>query len=275
VSRESGSSYPIGATVTSGGVNFSVYSRSASGLDLVLFDRENDAQPARTIPIDPDANRTNHYWHVFVDGVKPGQFYGYRAHGPFDPTGGMRFDFSKVLLDPYGRGVVVPKTYSRDAARQEGDNCATAMKSVVADVSKYDWEGDRPLQRPASRTIIYEMHVRGFTRHPSSGIPENARGTYAGLIAKIPYLQELGITAVELLPIFQFDAQDALPGRTNYWGYAPVSFFAPHYGYSSRQDPLGAIDEFRRVQSHRRRQPGRANAVLPGLGKQRLLHSRE
>jgi len=157
----------------------------------------------------------------------------------------MRFDSSKVLLDPYGRGVVVPRTYSRGAARQEGDHCATAMKSVVADLSKYDWEGDTPLQRPASRTIIYEMHVRGFTRHPSSGVPENTRGTYAGLIARIPYLQELGITAVELLPIFQFDAQDALPGHTNYWGYAPVSFFAPHHGYSSRQDPLGPIDEFR------------------------------
>ena len=243
--RESGSSHPLGATVSPKGVTFSVYSRSASGLDLVLFDREDDAQPARTILIDPDVNRTSHYWHVFVEGVKPGQLYGYRTHGPFDPAGGMRFDPSKVLLDPYGRGVVVPKTYSRDAARQEGDNCATSMKSVDADLSKYDWEGDTPLQRPASRTIIYEMHVRGFTRHPSSGVPEYTRGTYSGLIAKIPYLQELGITAVELLPIFQFDAQDVLPGHTNYWGYAPVSFFAPHHGYSSRQEALGPIDEFR------------------------------
>ncbi|MGA2113171.1 MAG: glycogen debranching protein GlgX [Bryobacteraceae bacterium] len=243
--RESGSSQPIGAAVTPGGVNFSVYSRSASGLDLVFFDREDDARPARTISIDPIANRTSHYWHVFVRGVKPGELYGYRARGPSDPAGGLRFDPSKVLLDPYGRGVVVPKIYSRDAARHEGDNCATAMKSVVVDLSTYDWEGDTPLQRPPSRTIIYEMHVRGFTRHPSSGVPEETRGTYAGLTAKIPYLQQLGITAVELLPIFQFDAQDALPGHTNYWGYAPVSFFAPHHGYSSRQDALGPIDEFR------------------------------
>jgi isoamylase len=245
VRRETGSSYPIGATVTPGGINFSVYSRSASGLELVLFDREDDARPARTIPFDAAANRTSHYWHLFVEGLKPGQLYGYRAHGPFDPAGGMRFDPSKLLLDPYGRGVVVPKTYSRDAARHEGDNCATAMKSVVADLSTYDWEGDTPLQRPASRTLIYEMHVRGFTRHPSSGVPEETRGTYAGLNAKIPYLQQLGITAVELLPVFQFDAEDALPGHTNYWGYAPVSFFAPHHGYSSRQDALGPIDEFR------------------------------
>ena len=119
------------------------------------------------------------------------------------------------------------------------------MKSVVVDPSAYDWEGDAPLRRPSARTIIYEMHVRGFTRHPSSGVDEKTRGTFAGLIEKIPYLQELGITAVELLPVFQFDAQDCPPGKVNYWGYAPVSFFAPHQAYSSRQDPLGPVDEFR------------------------------
>ena len=124
----------------------------------------------------------------------------------------MRFDRDKVLLDPYGRGVVVPKDYSREAARREGDNAATAMKSVVVDPRAYDWEGDAPLKRPSARTIIYEMHVRGFTRHPSSGVAGETRGTYAGLIEKIPYLQELGITAVELLPVFQFDAQDCPAG---------------------------------------------------------------
>jgi len=157
----------------------------------------------------------------------------------------LRFDPAKILLDPYGRGVVVPRNYSRDAARQEGDNSATSMKNVVMDASAYDWEGDKPLRRPASRTIIYEMHVRGFTCHPSSGVSESKRGTYAGLIERIPYLEQLGITAVELLPVFQFDAQDAPPRRVNYWGYAPVSFFAPHRAYSSRQDPIGPVDEFR------------------------------
>jgi glycogen operon protein len=157
----------------------------------------------------------------------------------------MRFDPAKVLLDPYGRGVVVPQDYRREAARQAGDNAATAMKSVVVDVHTYDWQGDMPLQRPSSRTIVYEMHVRGFTRHASSGVAEQSRGTYAGLIEKIPYLQQLGITAVELLPVFQFDAQDAPPGKVNYWGYAPVSFFAPHQAYSARQEALGPVDEFR------------------------------
>jgi isoamylase len=246
VSVEStGRSYPLGATVLPGGVNFSVFSRNADGLDLALFDQEDDARPTRVIPIDPGANRTYHYWHVFVPDVQPGQLYAYRAHGRFDPASGLRFDPGKVLLDPYGRGVVVPKNYSRDAARREGDNSATAMKSVVVDPCAYDWEGDRPLHRPSSRTVIYEMHVRGFTRHPGSGVSENRRGTYAGLIEKIPYLHELGITAVELLPIFQFDTQDAPPGRVNYWGYSPVSFFAPHQSYSSRQDPLGPVTEFR------------------------------
>jgi len=243
--ESTGRSHPLGATVLPGGVNFSVFSRNASSVELLLFDREDDSRPARVFPIDAATNRTYHYWHVFVAGVKPGQLYGYRAHGPFDLTSGMRFDPAKILLDPYGRGVVVPRNYSRDAARLEGDNSATAMKSVVVDPHAYDWEGDTPLCHPSSRTIIYEMHVRGFTRHPSSGISVRTRGTYAGLIEKIPYLQQLGITAVELLPVFQFDAQDAPSGRVNYWGYAPVSFFAPHQAYSSRQDPLGPVNEFR------------------------------
>ncbi len=122
-----------------------------------------------------------------------------------------------MLLDPYGRGVVVPKGYSRDAAHDEGDNATTAMKSVVVAPSAYDWEGDVPLHRPSSQTVIYEMHVRGFTRHPSSGLPDDISGTFAGLIEKIPYLQDLGITAVELLPVFQFDAQDCPVGLVNYW----------------------------------------------------------
>ncbi len=240
-----GRSFPVGATLVSGGANFSVFSRSAAGVSLLFFDRVDDARPSRVIPIDPLTNLTYHYWHVFVPGVEAGQIYGFRAYGPFDPARGLRFDPSKLLLDPYGRAVVVPKCYSRQAACQEGDNTATAMKSVVTDPHAYDWEGDAPLNRPWSRTIIYEMHVRGFTAHPSSGLPESKRGTYAGVIEKIPYLQQLGITAVELLPVFQFDPQDAPAGLTNYWGYSPVSFFAPHQAYSSRQDPLGPIDEFR------------------------------
>jgi isoamylase len=240
-----GRSDPLGATVVPGGVNFSIFSRGASNVELLLFDREDDARPARLIPIDPVSNRTYHYWHTFVPGLRPGQIYGFRVHGPFDPANGFRFDPTKLLLDPYGRAVVVPKNYGRTAAASEGDNTATAMKSVVVDPLAYDWEEDQPLRRPSASTIVYEMHVRGFTRHPNSGISEKTRGTYAGLIEKIPYLRELGITAVELLPVFQFDAQDCPLERINYWGYAPVSFFAPHRAYSSNQDPLGPLEEFR------------------------------
>jgi isoamylase len=243
--HSAGHSAPLGATPGRHGVNFSVFSRHATGVELLLFDRLDDARPARAIRMDPSVNRTYHYWHVLVPSVQPGQIYGYRVDGPRDPANGMRFDPAKVLLDPYGRGVVVPSHYSRDAACEGGDNTATAMKSVVVDPSAYDWEGDAPLRRPSARTIVYEMHVRGFTRHPSSGVAEKRRGTFAGVIEKIPYLQGLGITAVELLPVFQFDAQDCPPGRVNYWGYAPVSFFAPHEAYSSRRDPLGPVDEFR------------------------------
>jgi glycogen operon protein len=191
-----GTSAPLGATVTADGVNFSVFSKRAVGIDLLLFDHVEDAKPAHVIGLDPVANRTYHYWHTCVPGLKPGQIYGFRAHGPSEPSAGTRFDSGKVLLDPYGRGVVVPNGYNRAAASEPGDNAATAMKSVVVDPGAYDWEGDRPLRRPSSQTIVYEMHVRGFTRHPSSGLPEATRGTYAGVIEKIPYLRALGITAV-------------------------------------------------------------------------------
>jgi len=241
----SGQSFPLGATVLPEGVNFSIYSKSSVGMELLFFDDVNDTQPARVVSLDPKRNRTGHYWHAFVPNLRAGQIYAYRAHGPFDPAHGLRFDSSKVLLDPYGRSVVIPDGYSRAAAARAADNTATAMKSVVVDVDTYDWEGDMLLRRPFSQTVIYEMHVKGFTRHPNSGVAPEKRGTYAGLIEKIPYLQELGVTAIELLPVFQFDMQEAPAGLTNYWGYGPVSFFAPHCGYSSCTDPLATLDEFR------------------------------
>ncbi len=240
-----GRPHPLGATPTADGVNFSVWSRNAAQVELLFFDRVEDARPSRILALDPLSNRTYHYWHVRVPGVRPGQLYGWRASGPFDPRRGLRFDGQKLLLDPYGRAVALPTGYDREAASRPGDNAGSAMKSAVVDLTAYDWEGDEPLRRPFSRTVIYELHVRGFTRHPSSGLPEAQRGTYAGLVAKIPHLQRLGITAVELLPVFAFDRHDAPRDRVNYWGYSPVGFFAPHPAYASAIGPLGAIDEFR------------------------------
>ena len=237
--------FPLGAVADATGVAFSVFSHHAQAVDLLLYDGVDDAEPARVIALDPQTDHTGDYWHVRVPGLAPGQLYAWRAHGPSEPSHGLRFDGNKVLLDPYGRAVAVPSSYRRAAAAQPGANHAHAFKSVVTDATRYDWEGDRPLRRPFAQTVIYELHVRGFTQHPSSGVPDERRGTYAGLVDKIPYLVELGITAVELLPVFQFDPQDAPPGLTNYWGYAPISFFAPHAGYASSPDPLAAMDEFR------------------------------
>ncbi|HET6471039.1 MAG TPA: alpha-amylase family glycosyl hydrolase, partial [Pseudomonadales bacterium] len=240
-----GRSAPLGATVGIGGVNFSVFAKRAARVELCLFDHVDDATPARVIALDPRTHRSYHYWHAFVADVAPGQLYAYRAYGVFAPEQGLRFDASKTLLDPYARAVAWPAARSRDAAAEPGDNAATALKSVVVDPSTYDWEDDAPLRQPFARSVIYELHVGGFTRHPSSRVDAAKRGTFAGVVEKIPYLKSLGVTAVELLPVFAFDEQAAPPGLVNYWGYQPLAFFAPHPAYSVRRDPIAAIDEFR------------------------------
>lgn len=241
-----GRSFPLGASVIGGGVNFALYSKTAASVELLLFDRCDDAQPTRVIPMEPQyPNRTFHYWHIFVPGLEAGQIYGYRARGLFSPDSGLRFDYDKVLLDPYSKSIAVPPGYDRAVVCLPGDHTAIAMKSVVVPPNHYDWEGDEPLARSFANTVIYEMHVAGFTRHPNSGLPEELRGTYRGVVEKIPYLKSLGITAVELSPVFQFDPQEAPLGLKNYWGYNPVSFFAPHAPYSVSKDPLKAMDEFR------------------------------
>ncbi|MBU6178491.1 MAG: glycogen debranching protein GlgX [Verrucomicrobia bacterium] len=242
--RPFGTPHPLGVTLENGGANFSIYSRSATRVELLFFDHPEDLDPSRVECLDPGLQRTYHYWHAFVPGLTAGDLYAWRITGPYEPQRGHRFDPSKALLDPYGKGVVIPRGYDRLASSVFGER-TIPMKSVITDTGAYDWEGDVPPRRPTSRTLIYEMHVRGMTRHPTSGVDESRRGTYAALIEKIPYLKDLGITAVELLPVFAFDAQDAPPGRTNYWGYAPVSFFAPHPAYSSDPTPLGPLNEFR------------------------------
>ena len=240
-----GKSFPLGATVQPTGVNFSIYSKNASAVELLLFDREDHSRPAHIFHLDTKTNRTFHYWHIFVEDIEHGQLYGFRVHGKNAPSEGFRFDGEKILLDPYSRAVA-SDTYNRGAAVRPGDNCAQAMKSVVVDNAKYDWEDDRPLNLPFANSIIYELHVGGFTKNPNSGVAANLRGTYKGLIEKIPYLKSLGITTVELMPVQQFDPYDVPDQKlTNYWGYNPVAFFAPHNGYATNNDPLRAVDEFR------------------------------
>jgi isoamylase len=241
---EPGTADPLGATRTADGVNFSVYSKHATGLDLLLFDVADDEKPSRAIRLDPRVNRSGEYWHVQVPGLDAGQLYAYAADGPWMPEQALRFDPSNVLLDPYGRGVAVPDSYRPAPAGDKARNVA-AMKSVVIDPSAYDWEGDRPLHRPFRETIVYEAHLAGFTADPSSGVSAERRGTYLGFIEKIPYLVDLGVTAVELLPVFQFDRFAAPDGLINYWGYQPISFFAPHQQYAVSRSGHGPADEFR------------------------------
>src|SRR5215468_1328977 len=154
-----GKSFPLGATLTEDGANFSVFAKQATAVELLLFDGVNQPAPARVVDLDPNVNRTYHYWHSFVPGVTAGQLYGYRVAGPFDPPQGLRFDPDKLLLDPYGKCIACPADRSREAARRPGDNTATALKSVVVGLGSYDWEGDQPPARPFARTILYEMHV--------------------------------------------------------------------------------------------------------------------
>lgn len=240
-----GHSFPIGSTITKEGVNFCLFSKNAQGVDLLLFDNADAIAPAQVITLDPKKNKTYHYWHVFIPGLKAGQLYGYRVSGPHDHSRGHHFDRDLILLDPYGKAVAMPRQKKIKSTTKTGAIITPPMKSVVCDLSLYNWENDKHPRREFAQTVIYEMHVAGFTKNPNSGVTPKKRGTYAGLIEKIPYLVELGITAVELLPVFYFDNRFAHDGLGNYWGYSPISFFAVHQGYSSSEDPLKVLDEFR------------------------------
>ena len=226
-----------------GGVNFSVYSRHAESVSLLLFDDETDVEPTRVVELKKSANKTFDYWHCFVDDVGPGQVYGWRMDGPHKPRAGHRFDPSNVLLDPYARAISSRKADPNDPGDRQA--ARRSHRSIVVDMSEYDWEDDSSPERSFSQSVIYEMHVGGFTRHPNSGLPEELRGTYAGLCEKIPYLVDLGVTAVELMPVFAFDRYDARDGLVNYWGYSPLGFFAPHADYCSQGGAQAAVDEFR------------------------------
>lgn len=245
---ESGRTHPLGATPDKEGVNFAIFSEKATSVELLLFEKHDDLEPIQIIELSPETNKTFFIWHIYVKGIKHGNAYAYRMDGPQDLHGaGHRFDKNKVLIDPYGRSHS-NALWNRIDALEDKNNLATSMRSVVIDLSDYDWEGDRPLNRRMSETIIYEMHVRGFTKSPSSGCKH--QGTYAGVIEKIPYLKELGITAVELLPVFDFDEKETLrevEGKKlkNYWGYDSHSFFAPEVSYCYAPEERSPIKEFR------------------------------
>lgn len=241
-----GHAHPLGATPDKEGVNFSLFSENATSVQLLIFDRHDDPEPIQVIDLYPTVNRTFHFWHIYVRGLKPGMHYAYRVDGPHDLSAGHRFDWHKVLLDPYARGVT-KNLWKRVSACLPGNNLATSMRNAVIDTSNYDWEGDKPLNRSMSKTMIYEMHVGGFTKSPSSGVQHP--GTFSGIIEKIPYLKELGITAVELMPVFEFDDTEIryVDGRSlrNYWGYSTMAFFAPHSCYCISPNEGNHVREFR------------------------------
>ena len=236
-----GKRLPGGAIPGDGGVNFSLFSRHATKVHLVLYEQAASPEPLDVVELDPRLNKTFFFWHVFVHGAEPGLYYTWRVDGPHDPAAGLRFDPRRELLDPWAREVS-DELWDREANRIEG---RTAIRGRVTPVSGYDWEGDELLRRPVEDTIIYELHVRGFTKHASSGVVH--AGTFAGVIEKIPYLKSLGVTDVELMPVMAFDVQDvpasvAERGHDNYWGYSPYGFFAPHPRFAAGAD---ARTEFR------------------------------
>ncbi|AMK75996.1 MULTISPECIES: glycogen debranching protein GlgX [Methylomonas] len=246
-SLKSGSPYPHGAKVSEGGVNFSISSRHATDVELLLFSESNNIKPLQVIPLQKDKNHTFFSWHVFVEELPVGTWYAWRIDGPDNTReSGLRFDREKLLLDPWARAIS-DKLWNRAAACKPGDNSHHAMRAVVVD-DRYDWEGDTPLAIRSEKAIIYELHVGGFTRHASAKVKHP--GTFIGLIEKIPYLKKLGITHVELLPIMAFDEQDVPPhtsdlGLKNYWGYSTHSFFSPHPGYCVTPEQGTHIREFR------------------------------
>ena len=245
-----GHRYPAGATAGKDGTNFSIFSRHATAVQLLLYEKPDSSSPFQVIDFDPVVNRTFFFWHVFVEGMTGQEkiSYTWKVDGPDNDDPGSRFDPSVELLDPWAKAVtdvLWQRKYNRDT---QEDKDSTSMRAMVLPESSYDWEGDRPLPQYSEKEIIYELHVGGFTRHPSAGVAHP--GTFSGIIEKVPYLQELGVTSVELMPIMAFDEQD-LPdkardlGLQNYWGYATHSFFSPHSGYCIHPLSGSHRDEFR------------------------------
>ena len=231
---------PYGALIHDGGVQFVVFSRSATAMRILLYDRVEDREPAEIIHYDRDTDRWGDIWSVFVPGLGAGQLYHLQADGPWHPERGFRFDGRARLIDPYAKALA-------GTFLEPKDGVAIPPKCVVVD-DHFNWEGDRHLRRDMSETVIYEMHVRGFTNHPSSGVEHP--GTYLGVIEKIPYLKNLGVTAVELMPVHEFpilDTNGNRPERSNYWGYDPMAFFGPHRGYAAGNEPGCQVAEFKQM----------------------------
>jgi glycogen operon protein len=251
-----GRPYPLGATWDGAGVNFALFSEHATGVELCLF---HPGDPSRELHRLAVRECTDQIWHIYLPQARPGLLYGYRVHGPWEPTAGHRFNPAKVLFDPYAKAIAGAVAWSdamfgyrvgdpaADLARDDRDNAPSVPKSVVVDPA-FTWGDDRPPRTPWHETVIYEVHVKGFTtRHPE--VPRDARGTYSGLAspAAVEHLKRLGVTAVELLPVHHSVTEKALRDRalTNYWGYNSIGFFAPDARFSSTGARGEQVAEFK------------------------------
>jgi isoamylase len=262
---QAGYPLPIGGTHQQGdGVNFVLFSRHATRVHWEFYEYPDDSTPTRIIDLDPICHRTGDVWHIWVRGINTGQLYGYRIEGPYQPEEGHRFNPRKLLLDPYARAIAGAKSWDFLAARGYDstsrltdlsistiDNAGTAPKCIYTR-DHFDWDKDSPPKHSASDTVIYETHVRGFTIHTSSNAERP--GTFAGLIEKIPYLQDLGVTAIELMPVLEFNENESqllnpMTGEKlkNYWGYNPVAYFAPKQSYSFDGSQWRQTTEFREM----------------------------
>ncbi|WP_207428063.1 glycogen debranching protein GlgX [Pedobacter sp. SYSU D00535] len=253
-----GNPYPLGATWDGQGVNFALYAENATAVELCLFDKNSDATENIRIKL---IERTHHVWHAYIPDLKPGQLYGYRVHGPYEPENGHRFNPNKLLFDPYAKAIAGSIKWheslfgykigdpDEDLSFNDADSAPYLPKCVVID-DNFDWSGDRPPKIPYHKSIIYETHVKGFTKlHPD--IPEEIRGSYAAIAhpVTIEYLKKLGITAVELMPVHHFVNDSYLQdkGLSNYWGYSTIGFFAPDIRYSSSGTHGGQVVEFKNM----------------------------
>ena len=260
---EKGTALPLGANLIAGGCNFSIFSANAEKVSLFLFENEDSERPIRIYHLNKKQNKTGDIWHIFISGIKHGQFYGYAIDGPFAPEAGHRFNGNKLLIDPYARAVTRSCIYGgeknfgyifnhpdRDLSFNNHINYGEAIKSIVIDNTLFNWGNDFHPQIPLKDSIIYEMHVRGFTQSSSSDCRNS--GTYSAIAEKIPYLKKLGITAVELLPVYEFNENENMRidpetknKLVNFWGYSTLSFFAPETLFSIEKSGTGAVEEFK------------------------------
>ncbi|MDR1971658.1 MAG: glycogen debranching protein GlgX [Treponema sp.] len=261
---ESGSALPMGALQTETGVNFAVFSRHAAAVTLMIFQDHEPRSPFQEIRLDPRRNKTGDIWHCHIRDLRAGAYYLYRADGPYQPEKGERFNRHKTLLDPYAKALTSLEGWdmkaclgydsedpAKDLSYSQVDDIYAQPRCIVID-DAFDWQGDTPLNYPLRFSVLYETHVRGLTRHPSSGV-ENP-GTYRGVVEKIPYFKDLGVTSLEFLPIQEFNGRELFQvnprnGETlvNYWGYSTVAFFAPKGSYSASKSPGGQVREFKEM----------------------------